>query len=251
MELTLLARSYGAYRNKIVQTIATKISDMISELDVELIGVGAGKRGHIAVKIEGEDSEFVSNVLKREFGEIPKLKDLTPGSQHPGYLVDVGKVGYGLYVDIGITYPDKMDALIPLHRLREQTLLTKGSLRGIAKQLVLVDNLPVDIEISDVDITSQRIEASLDSSVITRIESWTKDDHERLLVFGSTREMIESVLKKAKHEEDIYKIEKIGYFEYALRCKRSTRASGILAAIGPRLRGVPMHLFIPREVEVK
>ncbi|RLI52933.1 MAG: hypothetical protein DRO87_12375, partial [Candidatus Thorarchaeota archaeon] len=48
---------------------------------------------------------------------------------------------------------------------------------------------------------------------------------------------------------DIYEVESLGVYEYALVCKRSTRASGILAAIGPALRGVPIHLFIPNEVK--
>jgi hypothetical protein len=224
---------------------------MIAELDAELTEIKVGKKGHISVNIEGEDSEFVSNVLIRDYGRIPRLSDLEPGSKHSGYFLEVGKVGFGIYVNIGITNPSQMDALIPLHKLREQTSLKKGSLRGIAKQLVLVDNLPADVEILSVDLTGQKIESCLHSNTITRIESWTKDDHERLIVLGSTEEMIEGVLRKSGHREDIYRIEKIGPFEYSLRCKRSTRASGILAAIGPRLRGVPMHLFIPKEVEAK
>ncbi len=251
MNLTLLARAYGAYKNKILQSTQAKISDMIAELDAELTEIRVGKKDHITVNLEGEDSEFVSNVLMREYGSIPRLSDLKPSSKHSGYLLDVGKVGYGLYVNIGITNPSRMDALIPLHTLREQTTLKKGSLRGIAKQLVFVDNLPVDIEILSVDFTGQRIESCFHSSTINRIESWTKDDHERLIILGSTEEMIEGVLSKSGHREDIYRIEKIGPFEYSLRCKRSTRASGILAAIGPRLRGVQMHLFIPKEVEAK
>lgn len=251
MKLTLLARAYGTYKSKIIQATQAKISDMIAELDAELTEIRVGKKGHITVSIEGEDSEFVSNVLIRDFGRIPRLNDLEPGSRHRGYFLDVGKVGYGLYVNIGITNPSRFDALIPLHTLREQTSLKKGTLRGIAKQFVFVDNLPVDVEILSVDLTGHRIESRFHADTIDRIKNWTKDDHERLIVLGSTRNMIEGALEKSGHREDIYRIEKIGSFEYSLRCKRSTRATGILAAIGPRLRGVSMHLFIPKEVEGK
>jgi len=72
-----------------------------------------------------------------------------------------------------------------------------------------------------------------------------------LLILGCTRKMLDDALKKSKHLEDIYRVERLGSFEYSLRCKRSTRASGILAAIGPKLRGVSMHLFIPDEVGEK
>ncbi len=154
-------------------------------------------------------------------------------------------------MDIGIATPSRMDALIPLYGLRKQFEMHNSSLRTIANTLVLVDNLPVNIRITEVDITSQRIAGEFTESYLEQIDRWVKDDHQRLLVLGCTKELIDDALRRSGHTEDIYRIEKLGHFEYSLRCKRSTRASGILAAIGPRLKGVPMHLFIPEEIGEK
>jgi len=107
------------------------------------------------------------------------------------------------------------------------------------------------VKLTSIDLYNSRIEAELNQSTLTRIKEWMQDDHERLLVFGANRVQLENSLKNTSHREDIYEIEPLGKFEFSLRCKRSTRASGILAAIGPRLRGVPMHLFIPKELEAK
>ena len=96
---------------------------------------------------------------------------------------------------------------------------------------------------------NEQIGAELSPGFLKRYNDWMTDDHERLLVFGANQEMIESALERTGHSDDIYAIEKIGFFEFALQCKRSTRASGILAAIGPRIRGVPMHIFIPGEIQ--
>jgi len=63
--------------------------------------------------------------------------------------------------------------------------------------------------------------------------------------------MIDQALRTTRHTDDIFEIEQLGYLEHSLVCKRSTRASGILAAIGPKLRGVAMHLFIPKEIKEK
>lgn len=249
MEFFLKARAYGSYQHRIVQSLRSEIKNMTTDLDCNLTGLRTDKRGHIGIKLDGEDSEFVCNVLQKQHGNIPEFDYLKPGFHTNGCLVDVGKVGYGLYVDIGITAPDQMDALIPLHRLREQLVLPKASLRTIAKKMILVDSLPVDIEILNVDLTGQRIESKFQETFLARVDSWIRDDHERLIVLGSTLEMVENALNKSGHREDIYQIEKLGSFEFSLRCKRSTRASGILAAIGPRLKGVPMHLFIPNEIE--
>ncbi len=246
--LVFKARAYGSFRGRILHSVESYISEMTRELDVSLSRLKTDKRDRIIVEIDGDDEEFVTNVLAKEYGAVTATDAISVESTYSGYFVDTGKVGYGLYVDIGITTPLYVDALIPLFRLREQLSLEKLSLRAIAKALVFVDNLPVKINITNVDIRGPKIEAELAESFLNQLNRWVKDDHERLLVLGSTRKMLDGALKKSNHLEDIYRVEKLGSFEYSLRCKRSTRASGILAAIGPKLRGVPMHLFIPSEV---
>jgi len=227
----------------------SEIANMISELDAEVQKASTDKKGHIILSIKGEDEEFIVNLLDREYGIVPKPEKLTIGQVENGYLVDIGKVGYGLYVNVGISKPSRMDALLPLHKIRDQFEMPKTPLRKIARALILVDNLPVEIVLTDIDNRDSKIEAEFSRQTLDRIKRWSKDDHERLLVFGVTRELLDRVLVKSGHEGDIYRVERIGPFEYSLRCKRSTRASGIVTAIGPKLRGVPMHLVIPREME--
>ncbi len=249
--LVLEARAYGAYRGKLLQAVRADFADMTRELSARLVKIGTNKRGRITIEIEGEDEEFIANVLTRKYGTISTIGALRTDSTHKGQFVDTGRVGYGLYVDIGIATPIRMDALIPLYTLREQLQMQNASLRTIANTLVLVDNLPVNIRITEVNITSQRIAGEFTESYLEQIDRWIKDDHQRLLVLGCTKELIDDALRRSDHTEDIYRIEKLGHFEYSLRCKRSTRASGILASIGPRLKGVPMHLFIPEEIGEK
>jgi len=249
LKITLIARAYGPYRGRVLGQMKSEIANMISELDAEVQKASTDKKGHIILSIKGEDEEFIVNLLDREYGIVPKPEKLTIGQVENGYLVDIGKVGYGLYVNVGISKPSRMDALLPLHKIRDQFEMPKTPLRKIARALILVDNLPVEIVLTDIDNRDSKIEAEFSRQTLDRIKRWSKDDHERLLVFGVTRELLDRVLVKSGHEGDIYRVERIGPFEYSLRCKRSTRASGIVTAIGPKLRGVPMHLVIPREME--
>ena len=223
---------------------------MVAELDTQITSIGTDKKNHVIVNITGEDEDFVANALAKEYGRSLQSDNLVPNKTYPSQLIDVGKVGYGLYSDLGVTDSKRMDALIPLHRLRVQFDL-HGPLKTITEAFMFVDHLPVEVRLTSIDLYNSRIEAEFDQSTLTRIEEWLRDDHERLLVFGANRGQIEGSLKKTSHREDIYEIEQLGKFEFSLRCKRSTRASGILAAIGPRLRGVPMHLFIPKELVAK
>jgi len=221
---------------------------MIDELDVRLARFGTDKRGHLSLGFNGPDTEFAINFLVKKYGKAIRLENMKEGAILPGSLLDVGKVGYGLYVDVAAISNKRVDVLIPLHRIRDQISIRKP-LRVIANSMIFVDDLPVDVKITNIDYRENKIEGELAETTLTRFEEWMQDDHERLLVFGSNQEMIEIALRKTRHLEDIYEFEELGAFEHSLRCKRSTRASGIVAAIGPKMRGIPMHLFIPKEIE--
>ena len=246
----LLARAYGKKRKQLLESVQSDISKMIEELDVNVKHLSTDKRGHFILHIGGQDSEFVINMLIKNYGESIPFERITEGQTLKGFLIDVGKVGYGFYVDITATNPTRVDVLIPLHRIRTQFGINK-SLRFFASSLVFVDNLPVEVKITNVDKNHQKLEADFGQDTLNRFEKWVHDDHERLLVFGANINMIDNVLRKTGHLDDIYEVERLGIFEHALVCKRSTRASGILAAIGPKMQGVPMHLFIPKEIEAK
>lgn len=248
--ITLFTRVYGKKRKQLLESVQSEISKMTNELEIDLLRFGTDKRDHLTVSVDGPDSEFVINILIKDYGPSISLEEIVEGRIFLGSLIDVGKVGYGFYVDIAITGSSRIDALIPLHRIRNQFGIQK-SLRFLANSLILVDNFPVEIKILNINRNYQKVEAEFAPKTIDRFEAWIHDDHERLLVFGANNNMIETTLAKVGHQEDIYEIEKLGTFEYSLVCKRGTRASGILAAIGPRLQGVPMHLFIPREIEAK
>ncbi len=251
IELTLLARAYGSQRGKILSVLRSELSSLIRELEVHTAIVKTGKNNHILVHLAGSDAEFVASFLARQYGAVPSIDDLEVGSTFQGFLLDVGRVGYGLYVDIGISYYNQMDALLPLHSLRAQLKMHHAPLRLIAHTFVLTDHLPVDVRLIRVDRQHHEIEAELAPSTIARLDKWLEDSYERVIILGAPRSMVHAALRNTDHMQDIIEIEELGGFEFALICKPGTRATGIIASIGPRLRGVPMHPFIPHEVKVQ
>jgi hypothetical protein len=245
--LSLLTKVYGQYRNRLLSTFRREIEVDFDELDVDISRVDVDSRHRLRVTLSGRDEEFAANHLKNEFGRCLEVDELEPDSIVRGRLVDVGSVGFGLFVDIGFKESTRLDPLIPLHQLRNQ-MKADRPLREISRMLCLVEHLPVDVRVSHVDTANQKVEAELGQETMKRLEDWSLDDHERLLVFGANRRMIQDSLRKSSHLDDIYEYDKLGTFETVLVCKRGTRASGIVAAIGPRLRGIPIHLFIPHEI---
>jgi hypothetical protein len=75
------------------------------------------------------------------------FEKLRLSSELRGRIVDSGKVGYGLYVDIGVSSPEIVDALIPLHTLRKQLVEDKKlSIHKIIEAFCLYDNLPLKVK---------------------------------------------------------------------------------------------------------
>ncbi|MFO7837200.1 MAG: DUF2110 family protein [Candidatus Thorarchaeota archaeon] len=246
--LTFFPRVYGPESTHLLSIFSKRIRSLSEDLHLSHLEVNTNSRGHIDVTINGEDEEFFRNVLEQRYGIVPEFETVNTDTEYPGYLIDVGNVGYGLYVDIGLPPNPPTDLLIPLHRLREQFNMPDNSLNEIKRKMVLVENLPVNTRITKIDSRNAELEGEFSDSYITQINTWASSSHQRLLILGTTYKMIDNVLSKTDHKRDVVEIERIGPFEFSVVCKIGTRATGILAAVGSRLRGIPIHPFIPEKV---
>ena len=114
--VTLFSRVYGKKRKQLLDTVKSEVTSMIDELDVRLARFGTDKNGHLSLGFDGQDSEFAINYLIKKYGKSIRLENVKEGATLPGYFLEVGKVGYGLYVDIAAISTKRVDVLIPLHQ---------------------------------------------------------------------------------------------------------------------------------------
>ncbi len=245
----LRARVYGPLQRQLLASLRPVVRGMLSDLDLQRVNLTAERRrGRLVVEVHGTDEEFAANLIVTEFGTTIPFDSVRVDDLYPGQLVDVGKIGYGVYVDIGIDAQPRVDALVPLYRVRRQLGIGRESIRRISSAFALVENLPVEVHIDDINPSTSSIGAAFSERFVSRLLSWSSDDHERLLILGAPLSLIEETLRRTHHTTDVYKTERLGQFEFTLVCKRSTHASGLLAAIGPHIP-VPIHLFLPHKAQ--
>ncbi len=192
----------------------------------------------LEVKAKGEDADAFLNLLRDRFGETPRQHSkIERWDVRRGFIVGSGRVGFGVYVDLGITEPTRKDALYPLHRMRAQ--LADGAMiscREILEVNALADEFPVKVFIIEVD--GERFTVELSDETRELFASWKKFPFDRVITLGATKDAVEAAVKNARLEYDVIKVEPLSIFTHCLVCKIGTDAPGVIARVGNRLRGV-------------
>jgi len=156
--LTLLQKIYGSEEAGARKILSDILSTFTSGLEAEATFIGKNTRNWIQVEVTGTDTNVAINYLRRRFGLASPFTGISAPKILKGKIVDSGKVGYGLYVDIETYTSSSSDALIPLHTLRSHLVDGKKlPLREIIDTFCLYDNFPLSIRLTKVNLETNRM----------------------------------------------------------------------------------------------
>jgi hypothetical protein len=196
----------------------------------------------LQIRARGEDAETFLNLLTEKFGEAPVLRSkVMRWDVRKGFITGSGRVGFGVYVDIGILEPKK-DALYPLHRMRAQ--LADGaskSSREILQQQGLADYFPVDVIVTE--LQGENVTVELADRTRDQLLGWNRQLFDRVIAAGIDRDYAIGVVRSTNLGFDVIKIETLSLLVQCLVCKIDTDAPGVIAKIGSRFRGVGLTAF--------
>ncbi|NHJ32566.1 MAG: DUF2110 family protein [Asgard group archaeon] len=244
-KLKLMTKLYTKKKENFI-LLKRNIEDNIKDLDVNISSIIFEDDGFVNVTLEGEDELAAYNYLDSLYGKSIDLGVLKEGDTVKGYICSSGKVGFGVFVDIGIKEPYRVDALLPLFSLREQLVEGKTfPVRKIIKMYGLIDNFPIEITMQKVSIGTKKAEAKLSEKQVETFEKWKEEGLDRLLILGAFEDEIESALKRSNHSKDIIAIENLGWMENIITCKFNTNAKGLIPAIGKILQKARFEIFSP------
>ena len=250
VKTTLSQKFYGSKKIEAFQQFQTILHKELSNIKVKVKNITMNRRGWIQVEIIGEDEIAAVNYLKSKFGKAHTTLDgLCVPSTMRGRVISPRKVGNGICVDIGVSSPEMVDALIPRNKLCAQ--LTNGmkhSIDHIINHYCLHEYFPLEILLTKVDFKKNRIEAELSESQRKTFIEWINFDFERIVILGSTLKQVEHAIRRSKMGHFIIKIDKLGFLEHSIICKLGVDAPGIIAKIGRFLFGVPLCAFSPKKL---
>ena len=198
--------------------------------------------------IQGPEVKFVLNLLKKEVGSIQDFKDIIVGKIYRGNLVDVGKVGFGLFVDCAILNPP-VDVLVNLHTLREQ--LCNGnerSLKEIIEAYDFIDHFPVYVKITELDEVNNKLLGELAPKTLEFYKKILKENLECVFLSGETKGQFKKALTKKSHFQDFVTLKRFGFLENLVLLKEGSNAPGIIAHIGNELRNCKLSAIRPDKI---
>ncbi|MHA1291919.1 MAG: DUF2110 family protein [Promethearchaeota archaeon] len=198
--------------------------------------------------ITGPEESFIYNMLKKEIGTIHNFEELRVGNVIKGKMVEVKKVGFGIFVDCGIFNPN-IDVLIPLHSLREQ--LSNGNrvpLIEIIKAYNFRQDFPVYVKLLEINKEKKKIRGKLNSNTLNLFKKITNENIEGIISIGTTKGQLKKALIRKGYLKNIIKIERFGFLDNIVLLKEGTTAPGVISKIGSNLRNCKLYALRPKRI---
>ncbi|MBY9010052.1 MAG: DUF2110 family protein [Candidatus Lokiarchaeota archaeon] len=201
------------------------------------------------ILISGSEEVFLLNLLKKKIGSIHEFETVKTNDVFKGVLLDVGKVGFGIFVDCAIVNP-KVDVLLNLHDLRTQLCNGKNvSLKEIIKAYDFINKFPVYVKVVTIDKEKQQIQGILDQKTLDFYKKLTSENLEAVFVSGETKGQFKKALVKTGHFRDIASIERFGFLENIVILRETTTAPGIISDIGKHLKNCKLNAIRPERIK--
>jgi len=239
-EVTVLEKIYRNTRE--AKASLAKMVEELLELDASVASVSRDKRDWAAIGLEGPDEEVAAKYIGSRLGTVTGLDELVEGQIRRGKIIDLGKVGYGIYVDVGAfdSSGSPVDALIPAFSLK-RSLGVEGSIgvKRIVGLLGLMDYLPMDTRIVKVDLARSEILGRLTVSQARRLER----RQNRFYVCGETRGRIKNAIERTGNTDKILRVKRLGLLECEVDCRKGVNPHDLLRQVGPMLNA---QVTVPR-----
>ncbi|MFX1311113.1 MAG: DUF2110 family protein [Promethearchaeota archaeon] len=201
------------------------------------------------ITISGPEERFVYNLLKKEVGSTHEFKNIKVGIEFRGTLIDVGKVGFGLFVDCAILNP-KADVFINLHTLRAQLCNgKKKSLKEIIEAYNFIDNFPVFVKITKIDRVKNKLLGEFSSRTTNFFKKILEENLEGVFLSGETKAQFKKVINRKGHFRDIIAFKRFGFLENIVLLKEGSDAPGIISHIGNELENCKLSAIRPKKIK--
>ncbi len=227
-----------------------RLRELATGLDASARVEGFTGNGFIRIRMEGSDSEVLTELVKRQLHVAPEdISQLEVGDNFKAYVKAINQKNESLEVEIG---PVSAHVKCEINRYALAAQLCDGRsvpVERIARTYCIQEEVPILSRITQIDRHRKQLEAWISDDQIARFENWRRQRFHRIIAIGDFRERLSEAIRISRVERDVIDIEELAFTASSLVCKLGTEAPGIIAKIGRHIGKVRLHAFLPERLD--
>jgi hypothetical protein len=239
---------HGAQKD-LMPLFKARIHKLLSGLDVS-VQLGVTSSGFVSAEVQGADSEFFIELIKREMWLAPRnLSEVEVNDNFKAYVTGINKKRQTLEVEIG---PVTANVKSEVAREALMAQLCDGRdtpIERVTQSYCIHEGVPILVRITSIDPERRQIEAWISDDQIVRFEQWRRERFHRIIAIGGLQDELREAVRVSKVERDIIEIEELSFTANSLVCKLGTDAPGIIAKIGRYISSFKLYAFLPERVD--
>ena len=239
---------YHAQR-ELTPVFKAKINKLSSGLDVSVQLVVTGN-GFVNAEVQGSDSEFFVELIKREMGLAPRnLSEIEVDDNFKAFVNGINAKRQSIEVEIG---PVSTNVKSEITREALIAQLCDGKaipVDKVTQTYCIQEGTPILVRIKSINSERRRIEAWISDDQVARFEQWRRERTHRIIAVGGSHDKLREVIRLSKADRDIIQIEELSFTTNSLVCKLGTDAPGIIAKIGRYISEFKLYAFLPEKVD--
>jgi hypothetical protein len=234
-------------QKELMTVFKARILKLSSGLDVS-VQLGVTGNDFIDAEIQGSDSEFFVELIKRKMGLAPgSLSEIEVDDNFKAFVNGINTKRQSIEVEIG---PISTKSEIVREALIAQLCDGKNiPIDGVAQTYCIQEGTPILIRIRSIDPERGQIATWISDDQVARFEQWRRERTHRIIAVGGPHERLDEAIRLSKVQRDIIQTEELSFTANSLVCKLGTDAPGIIAKIGHYMSGFKLYAFLPERLD--
>jgi hypothetical protein len=236
-------------QKELMPIFKAKINRLSSGLDVS-VQLGISGNGFVSAEVQGTDSEFFVELIKREMRLAPQnLSEIEVDDNFKAFVSGINAKRQSIEVEIG---PVSTNVKSEITREALIAQLCDGQVipvDRVTRAYCIQEDSPILVRVTSINSERRQIEAWVSDDQVARFEQWRRERTHRIIAVGGSHDKLSEAVRLSKADRDIIQIEELSFTANSLVCKLGTDAPGIIAKIGRYLSEFKLYAFLPERLD--
>jgi hypothetical protein len=248
-KLVMAERIPNHAQEELMAVFKARIFKLSSGLDVS-VQLGVTGNNFVNAEIQGSDSEFFVELIKRRIGLAPRsLSEVEVDDNLKAFVNGINTKRQSIEVEIGPVSTNVKSEIVREALIAQLCDGKNIPVERVAQTYCIQEGTPILVRIRSINPERGQIAAWISDGQVDRFEQWRRERTHRIIAVGAPHEKLNEAVRLSKVERDIIQIEELSFTASSLVCKLGTDAPGIIAKIGRYMSKFKLYAFLPEKAD--